>query len=684
MKILFAFLLTFNWWGAAQDISIPQAARRVEFADVSIKLTPQAQDLVNAQIRTLLTPDGEYLNRKIEKMQWYFPIIEQILEEEGVPDDFKYVAVLESALEPNAVSTSNAVGFWQFKHATAQEMGLRMDGEVDERKEVFQATRAAANYLKRNNLLFNNWVTALLTYNLGAGGVSGKIPSDWNYAKEITFDQYTHPYLMTALANRIAYEHRINRLRDSDYRFVVYPTKGKSLNDIAKSLVVDVNDLQKYNAWLVGSGIPSDKNYNVLVPVRTTQAAELEKSINNRQDIAKLDVGFPQLERISPENVAPNEPILYKINGRKGILAEPGLEIPQLAAKAKVGVYKFLRYNDMTERDQIESGKVYYLQKKSRKAKVPYHTVAEGETMADIAHMYGVQMKQLLKMNRLKSVQRLQAGRVVWLQKKRPKNQPIEFIEEATPNKSTPSERDVVTQNTSKGNGSKVLDRSQSSSKDTKISESDDALNDIFKGNNGSTTPNKNTPTNNTKPATHFVQQGETLYSISKKYNVTVGDLQRWNGLSPTGSLQFNQRLIVSEVAAANENRSTTPSSTYSQPTSTASAQYHSVAAGETLYRISKNYGVTVELLRAWNNLSDNTISVGQRLKVTESSSSATSTSTYSQPSSTASAQYHSVAAGETLYRISKNYGVTVEQLRAWNNLPDNTISVGQRLIIRK
>ena len=62
----------------SQDISIPQAPRRVEFADVTVKLTPRAQQIVNAQIKALLTPEGEFLNRKMEKMQWYFPIIEDI------------------------------------------------------------------------------------------------------------------------------------------------------------------------------------------------------------------------------------------------------------------------------------------------------------------------------------------------------------------------------------------------------------------------------------------------------------------------------------------------------------------------------------------------------------------------------------------------------------------------------
>lgn len=711
MKIVLALLLTFGLGGTtmatSQDISIPQAPRRVEFADVTIKLTPRAQQTVNAQIKALLTPEGEFLNRKVEKMQWYFPIIEEILEEVGVPDDFKYIAVLESSLDPNAVSTSNAVGFWQFKQPTALEMGLRIDNTIDERKDIFSSTRAAATYLKRNNVVVNNWVSAMLTYNLGTGGVSGQLPSNWSYAREVTFDDDTHPYLVKALAHRIAFEHRINRLRDSEYRFVVYPTQKQTLNDIAKNLVVDPNDLQKYNAWLYANRIPNDKNYNVLIPVNANQAESLEKQINNRQDIAKLDVGFPQLERVTPEDAAASEPIIYRINGRKGILAQPGDEIPQLAAKGKIGVYKFMKYNDMTERDVVESDKVYYLQSKGRKAKVPYHTVAEGETMWEIAHMYGIRMKNLLKFNRLKNVQRLQAGRVVWMQKKRSKSQPIEFIEEAQSNDGTPLPRkkDIATnsgvgrktKNNVEKSDNSIIDRKQKTDDDIVIIESDEQLNNLFEEERGTATSS----TGSASTRSHFVQRGETLYSISRKYNVSIENIRKWNNLNASDALQYNQRLVINSNAPAATSTSTTSdetptyttgrtspepttrrTETYTSSTNNNSAEYHTVSAGETLFRISQNYGISVDNLKALNNLKDNTISVGQRLRVKSTSSASTSSSQSS--SSTASAYYHTVAAGETLYRISVNNKVSVDQLKAWNNLKDNNISVGQKLLIKK
>ena len=96
----------------------------------------------------------------------YFPVIERILAEEGVPDDFKYLAVAESNLR-NVVSSANAKGFWQFRKLAAKEMGLEVNDEVDERYHVEKATRAACKYLKQLHRRFGSWTSASASYNMG-------------------------------------------------------------------------------------------------------------------------------------------------------------------------------------------------------------------------------------------------------------------------------------------------------------------------------------------------------------------------------------------------------------------------------------------------------------------------------------------------------------------------------------
>lgn len=104
----------------------------------------------------------------------WFPIIEPILKKNGVPDDFKYLAVIESGLT-NSVSPSGAVGYWQILEATAKQYGLEVNSEVDERYHVEKSTEAACKYLKEAREQFGTWELAAASYNMGMGGVSKQL-----------------------------------------------------------------------------------------------------------------------------------------------------------------------------------------------------------------------------------------------------------------------------------------------------------------------------------------------------------------------------------------------------------------------------------------------------------------------------------------------------------------------------
>ncbi|SOE22805.1 membrane-bound lytic murein transglycosylase D [Spirosomataceae bacterium TFI 002] len=690
------------------QISIPETPKKIEFSNVVINLDEETRKIVDETVNGLLTPPNSFLDAKLERMQWYFPIIERILEEEDVPDDLKYIAVMESSLIPEALSTSSAVGFWQFKKATGEELGLVINNDIDERKYIVASTRAAALYFKRNNLIFKNWISSIYSYNQGPTGAASEIPEEWSYASEVNFTKKTPPYLIKALAHRIAFEHRLNRLKSSPRIFIEYPTESKSLAEIAAELTVDISELRKYNSWLNAATTPEGKLYTVLIPVRREDADEIRSRINQRRDVVKVDVGFPKLTKTS-SGTGPDDAVLYNINDKKGILAQPGEEVAQLAKKGKVKIVNFLKFNDMSDRDMVKTGQVYYLQAKGKKAKIQFHTVTSDQTLWDISQMYGIQLKHLLKYNRLSSVQRLQPGRVIWLQKKRPKNTPVEIIKEAIPvekpekelpvvteyNKEKPTpkvETTIIEESTpliveEKPIPRKVTPETQKPLIESKVEKktSVDQESSVF-SNSTPTKPVYNNRTENSEKATsvityngenktHRVAKGETLFSISKRYGLTVAELRALNRMTSSDVLLFDQVLNVSknsqpEVEIVRSSPSNTPT-----PTNNSSTSYHTVSSGETLFSISNRYGMSVDELKNKNGLSSNTISVGQRLKV--------SGDTESSQSSTSSAGTHVVKAGETLYSISRQHNTTVGQLKAWNNMTSNTISVGQILEIR-
>ena len=113
----------------------------------------------------------------IKRSTRYLPIIEEMLKENEMPDDLKYVAIIESALRPHAGSRKGAIGFWQFLKSTGEKYGLKINAEIDERRNIFSSTRAAINYLKELYEILGSWTLAAAGYNMGELGLQSEIVS---------------------------------------------------------------------------------------------------------------------------------------------------------------------------------------------------------------------------------------------------------------------------------------------------------------------------------------------------------------------------------------------------------------------------------------------------------------------------------------------------------------------------
>lgn len=127
--------------------------------------------------------DREYTRDVIKKKELFFPIFSEGLARHGLPDELKYLAIVESGLRPNAISRANAVGLWQFISSTGKMYGLSSDWYVDDRMDPVEATDAAARHLKDLYRMFNNWELALAAYNCGPGNVRKAIRRS-GYKKE--------------------------------------------------------------------------------------------------------------------------------------------------------------------------------------------------------------------------------------------------------------------------------------------------------------------------------------------------------------------------------------------------------------------------------------------------------------------------------------------------------------------
>lgn len=130
----------------------------------------------------------------------YFPLIEKILKEEGVPDDLKYLAVIESGLT-QAVSPARATGFWQILKETGKEYGLEVNDNVDERYHIEKSTRAACQYLRKSKERFGNWTAAAAAYNAGNYGVSRRFEEqNVNDYYDLLLNEETGRYVFRIIA----------------------------------------------------------------------------------------------------------------------------------------------------------------------------------------------------------------------------------------------------------------------------------------------------------------------------------------------------------------------------------------------------------------------------------------------------------------------------------------------------
>lgn len=251
----------------------PNVPNTMYIAGVKLKITNYAQRLIQSEINQL-TRHPRFFQKKLARIKVYMPIIKHILRSEHIPADFRFLPILESSLIANAVSTSNAVGYWQFKEESALEVGIQIDENVDERLNIVTATQGATRYLKRNHLFFKNWLYTLLSYNLGFAGTQEYLDDLYvNYqptrVKTMTIDGNTHWYIRRFIAHKLVFEKPLNRYIATSTRLKYFTLrKSSSLQQIARKKRVSIGSLRMYNQWLKSWHIPDDKPYIIILPLR--------------------------------------------------------------------------------------------------------------------------------------------------------------------------------------------------------------------------------------------------------------------------------------------------------------------------------------------------------------------------------------------------------------------------------
>jgi membrane-bound lytic murein transglycosylase D len=210
----------------------------------------------------------------------YFPVIEPILKSEGVPDDFKYLALIESGFLQTAVSPAGAAGIWQIMKDTGKKYGLEVDAEVDERFHIEKSTVAACKYLKEAYARFGSWSTAAASYNAGVAGITRQQNTQQvqNYY-DLRFGEETGRYLFRAIAIKeiLNNAEKYGYFLTPDDLYAPFETtevevKGSipSLAEFAKQHGTTFKQLKIHNTWLRESALTNkmNKTYKIKIPTK--------------------------------------------------------------------------------------------------------------------------------------------------------------------------------------------------------------------------------------------------------------------------------------------------------------------------------------------------------------------------------------------------------------------------------
>ncbi|TYZ13427.1 LysM peptidoglycan-binding domain-containing protein [Hymenobacter lutimineralis] len=553
-----------------------------------------------------------YTQRVLERQNLYFPLFEKYLAKYHLPQDLKYLAVVESALLPQARSRVGAVGLWQFMGPTAGDLRLRRDEFIDERMNPEKSTEAACKFLRDLHRYFGDWELALAAYNYGSGNVNKAIRraggqrNFWAIYKYLPKETRDYVPTFTAILYTLNYAKEHN-LHDAalHYRYPE-PTdtlliSGRSLDlyKLAKSVGLDSTAILAHNPELRKHYLPEYfQNYPLQVPV----CVRTELAVQDRT--ALLD--FCKVTLPPPAPLTPVSPLLPPPDSTQAAVAATAPEKP--------------RY---------------------RRAR---HTVRRGETVASLAARYEVDPSQIRRWNKLRRGQNLTPHQQIFVY--------VPVDAESVSTVAAAARPSVPTQLPAVATASKAAKETAPEKAKTPLpAVVEDASPAVSQSappiaakkpttkitrQPRPTEPAEKQPevvanlqpvassSDDSLPTEYVVRKGDYLTKIAREQNVSVGQLTSWNKLE-SKQVVPGQKLTLRAPADMPAGAEPRPEVAQAVQTpakrSTHSAlptpRVHLVQPGDTLYNISRRYqGVTVDKLRKLNNLTSDEVKPGQKLIV--------------------------------------------------------------------
>lgn len=529
-----------------------------------------------------------FTRRMLETKDLYFPIFERALSEHNLPEELKYLPLIESGLDPRIISRAGAGGLWQFMRATGRELGLRQNQCIDERFHPEKSTEAACKYLKQLYNIFGDWEMALAAYNCGPGNIRRAIRrtgrSDfWGIYSALPKETRNYVPQFVAMVYLMNYS-KDHGIVPGDLKLIpVADTLNVNgylnLHTFAALGGMSLNDIYEHNPHLVGTYIPqSSENFRLKIPA--TKAALISDQL-----VAILDSS----SKVPAANAAT-------------LLAE---------SRAVKDGY------------EIISTKVR-------------HTVRSGQTLSSIARQHRVTVSELKSWNRLRGSMLKKGQKLVVVKSVR---RPVKEEEVKAPVVLAVAKKDTAIQEDSASTQPVVADlkaeaveeepeavvakvespgshmtesaflERQAARLGTKAEESRNP--NKVQDNKAQASARAAVARQESKPAVHTIRKGETLISIANKYDVEVDDLKKLNKLQGN-KLVAGKKLQIAAAADPGPVRASAARS----KAGAGNNIYHVVQSGDTLWAISRKYGLSVDWIKKVNNIKGNALKAGMKILI--------------------------------------------------------------------
>ena len=587
-------------------------------------------------IKSFLKNRKKGFERLMGISQFYFPIFEEELAKNNIPLEIKYLAVVESALNPLAVSRVGATGLWQFMYQTGKQYNLNISSYVDERSDPLKASQAASKYMQNMYRIFGDWDLVLASYNSGPGNVakairrSGGQQNYWNIRKNLPKE--TQGYLPAFLATMYIFEYHKEH--------GIVPNKA-----IANHFATDTVMVKKHMTY---------------------------KQISNL-----LDIPIAELQFFNPS---------YKRNEIPAISGEPNfLRLPKdkiaIFASNEDKIYAYIDYEANKREKPYE--RIANVKTKDTSSlassnsdfttRTKYHKVRKGDNLGKIADKYNVSVGDIKDWNNLRG-NTAPLGRNLKILS----NEKIAYKLENSVAQVSKEKAETKTESNSVN--------------ETRVAENESTTEKVFK--------TEKSTVNKEVTKLHKVKKGDNLGAIADKYEVSISDLKKWNKLKGNNiGLGDNLKIVKTEKVTTtikkeikqplfDKNEAVASVETRKEKTEKISKEVkadttnkivknYSVAKGDNLFIIAKKHNTTIDNLKQWNNLEDNNVKIGTELIVSNDD-------TESSNKSEGKSIDHIVAKGEFLGTIARKYNTTVNDLLELNKLSDTNIKLGDKLIVGK